>query len=126
MLIVLLLAALAIGTGVGLVLALVGSAALGCAPWKARGRSYAATLFLVTIPSAVVGSAVGGVTLGAWAPRNNEHLVIVGPLAGLLIGAVVGGVAGSAVAAVWVRRKVNASAARTAAAGPPSGPTGQG
>ena len=61
-------------------------------------------IFFVLIPVTVVTTLLGGVTVGYFAVRADEHLIFLGPLGGLIVGGVVGVAVGLTGALVWWRR----------------------
>ncbi len=58
-------------------------------------------IFFVLVPSTVISSLLGGVTVGYFAVRANENLIFLGPLGGLILGAVTGLSVGLAGALFW-------------------------
>jgi len=58
-------------------------------------------IFFVLVPSTVISSLLGGVTVGYFAVRANENLIFLGPLGGLILGGVTGLSVGLAGALFW-------------------------
>ena len=58
-------------------------------------------IFFVVFPSILVGAFTGSATVGYFAVRENENLILRGPLGGLILGAIVGSAIGIGGALVW-------------------------
>jgi hypothetical protein len=54
-----------------------------------RARIFVPIFFLI-LPATILGSLAGGVILGYFAVQDNENLIFLGPLGGLIFGGVVG------------------------------------
>jgi len=78
-----------------------------------RGKRIA-PLFLIVLPTSVIGAVVGGIGLGYLAYSLNESLIFLGPLGGVLLGGGVGLVLGAIVAVFWSTkvRKVSRNSER--------------
>src|SRR5690606_29763459 len=105
MTVMLVIAALALAILLAGAVALVGTMLLGIGTAAFKQTRFVSPIFLLIVPSTLLGAVAGCFGLGYWLiTRVNENLLLWGPLLGLLVGAAAGASFGTLVSAlIWWR-----------------------
>ena len=101
MFIVLILLAMAIAVLLAIGAIMIGSLLIGGILYTLKRARILLPVFLIIIPTATLGSLVGGLFIGSFLARANDHLIFLGPVGGFIAGGVGGLLLGLSGAAWW-------------------------